>query len=209
VSALAAGDDRLMPRARARSIGAVRRSRHHLLIDGTGIPLAWALTSGNRNDASTVRVVRGSRSSGVSLASEGERSGNGKGPVSRAFRGGRRRAGTRAHRGRGSYLTLWLSRFPLENSGMELAGLEPATSWVRSRCSLRRRESLRRGAVEAEARRCRAGGVDLARANAPVRQCPRKSDPACHGRRPYWRTDWRTALKNPANWRFKESLENR
>src|SRR3989441_13238428 len=25
-------------------------SKHHLLVDATGIPLAWALTGGNRND---------------------------------------------------------------------------------------------------------------------------------------------------------------
>src|SRR3954465_3270910 len=25
-------------------------SKHHLLVDGTGIPLAWTLTGGNRND---------------------------------------------------------------------------------------------------------------------------------------------------------------
>ncbi len=25
-------------------------SKHHLLVDATGIPLAWTVTSGNRND---------------------------------------------------------------------------------------------------------------------------------------------------------------
>jgi transposase len=27
-----------------------RGSKHHLLVDGAGIPLAWTLTGGNRND---------------------------------------------------------------------------------------------------------------------------------------------------------------
>src|ERR687888_574631 len=27
-----------------------RGSKHHLLVDGTGIPLAWSVTGGNRND---------------------------------------------------------------------------------------------------------------------------------------------------------------
>ena len=37
-------------RARARSIAADAGSKHHLLVDGGGIPLAWTLTGGNRND---------------------------------------------------------------------------------------------------------------------------------------------------------------
>jgi endoribonuclease L-PSP len=42
---------------------------------------------------------------------------------------------TRSTRNRGLYVAPWLFRFPLENERMELAGLEPATSWVRSRRS--------------------------------------------------------------------------
>ena len=30
--------------------GAEAGSKHHLLVDATGIPLAWALTGGNRHD---------------------------------------------------------------------------------------------------------------------------------------------------------------
>ena len=37
-------------RARARWIEARPGSKHHLLVDATGIPLAWTLTGGNRND---------------------------------------------------------------------------------------------------------------------------------------------------------------
>ena len=37
-------------RARARLIEPETGSKHHLLVDATGIPLAWTLTGGNRND---------------------------------------------------------------------------------------------------------------------------------------------------------------
>ena len=37
-------------RGRARSTGAGTGSKHHLLVDGNGTPLAWALTGGNRHD---------------------------------------------------------------------------------------------------------------------------------------------------------------
>ena len=37
-------------RARARWIGARKGSKHHLLVDGTGLPLAWRVSGGNRND---------------------------------------------------------------------------------------------------------------------------------------------------------------
>src|SRR3954464_2306536 len=34
----------------ARLIRARNGSKHHLLVDATGIPLAWTVTGGNRND---------------------------------------------------------------------------------------------------------------------------------------------------------------
>ena len=37
-------------RARARLIRARTGSKHHLLVDASGIPLAWTVTGGNRND---------------------------------------------------------------------------------------------------------------------------------------------------------------
>ena len=37
-------------RVPARSTAAGAGSKHHLLVDGGGIPLAWTLTGGNRND---------------------------------------------------------------------------------------------------------------------------------------------------------------
>ena len=37
-------------RARARLTAAGPARKHHLLVDGGGIPLAWTLTGGNRND---------------------------------------------------------------------------------------------------------------------------------------------------------------
>ena len=50
----------------ARSTGAVRGSKHHLLVDGSGLPLAWTLTGGNRNDVTQLlalldRVPSGAR----------------------------------------------------------------------------------------------------------------------------------------------------
>ena len=48
-------------------------SKHHLLVDGSGLPLAWALTGGNRHDITQllplldrVRRCRPSRSSAPS-----------------------------------------------------------------------------------------------------------------------------------------------
>jgi transposase len=55
-----AGDRRLEPRAGEKGgcetgPSPVDRARngckHHLLVDATGLPLAWTLTGGNRNDA--------------------------------------------------------------------------------------------------------------------------------------------------------------
>src|SRR4029453_17875043 len=56
---MVAGDRRLQPRAsekRGSATGpspvdrARNGSKHHLLVDATRIPLAWAVTGGNRND---------------------------------------------------------------------------------------------------------------------------------------------------------------
>ena len=32
-------------------------SKHHLLVDGGGVPLAWTLTGGNRNDVTQLLVL--------------------------------------------------------------------------------------------------------------------------------------------------------
>ena len=37
-------------RVPARLTAAGAASKHHLLVDGGGVPLAWTLTGGNRND---------------------------------------------------------------------------------------------------------------------------------------------------------------
>ena len=56
---MVAGDRRLQPRAGEKGGSATgpspvdrarNGSKHHLLVDPTGIPLAWTLTGGNRND---------------------------------------------------------------------------------------------------------------------------------------------------------------
>ena len=45
-------------RARARLIEARTGSKHHLLVDASGIPLAWTLTGGNRNDVTQLIPLR-------------------------------------------------------------------------------------------------------------------------------------------------------
>jgi transposase len=39
-----------MADASSQTPGGVAGSKHHLLVDGGGVPLAWTLTGGNRND---------------------------------------------------------------------------------------------------------------------------------------------------------------
>jgi transposase len=56
---MVAGDRRLQPRASEKGGSATgpspvdrarKGSKHHLLVDAAGIPLAWTVTGGNRND---------------------------------------------------------------------------------------------------------------------------------------------------------------
>src|SRR4029453_14130000 len=72
---MVAGDRRLQPRASEKGGSATgpspvdrarKGSKHHLLVDAAGIPLAWTVTGGNRNDVTQlVPLVRRARPAGA------------------------------------------------------------------------------------------------------------------------------------------------
>jgi transposase len=49
-SGQSAADFHIKPLVAQRGAGARNGSKHHLLVDATGIPLAWTVTGGNRHD---------------------------------------------------------------------------------------------------------------------------------------------------------------